>query len=458
MSDLFGSLTSAARALEAQRYGLDVVGQNMANVNTPGYARRVVDLRSVPGSAGSPGGGVDVVGVRALRDRMLEQRLVQEVPAEQRETAMARTLSGVEAALGQPGTSIDADLQQFFDAFASLAEAPTSSVTRNDVLVRGAGLATSFNRMAANLDEARLDADRQVRAAVDDINTVVSRIATLNRSISTAQTKEAVLPARDEQAQLVRRLSELADVHVVEQTGGEITVTLRDGQPLVVGETVSALGVTSTPPAGLAAITLRGASVTGTITGGTLGGLLAVRDVNIPAYQGRLDALAFGVAQQVNAVHQTGFDQTGAPGGVFFTAPGAVAGAAAAMAVAPAVAADARKIAAAGVAQEGDNTVARSVAGLAQARVLDGNTATFTDAWADLVYRVGRDTRTATENGASRGQIVRQVDALRDQVSGISLDEEATNMLKFQRAYEANARFFRAVDDALTMLMSTLAR
>src|SRR5688572_31222269 len=97
MSDLFTSLTSASRALDAQRYGLDVTGQNIANVNTPGYSRRTIDLIPVaPEAPGTAGRGVDVVGIRALRDRLLEARLSNEVPAQTREAAMAEALAVVE--------------------------------------------------------------------------------------------------------------------------------------------------------------------------------------------------------------------------------------------------------------------------------------------------------------------------------------------------------------------------
>jgi flagellar hook-associated protein 1 FlgK len=185
--------------------------------------------------------------------------------------------------------------------------------------------------------------------------------------------------------------------------------------------------------------------VTAEITGGRLGGLLQVRDVNIPDYLGRLDTLAAELVSEVNALHSAGFDLNGATGQTFFgysTAPVGTIGAARFIQLDPALAADASRVAAAGVAEAGDNTTARALAALRDARVLDGNTATLSDGWSRLVYRVGRDTQAAADEQTSREEIVKQVDFMRDQVSGISLDEEAMWMLKFQRAYEANARFF----------------
>ena len=459
MSNLFTSLTSASRALEAQRYGLDVTGQNIANVNTPGYSRRTIDLAALaPDGTGSAGRGVSVVGVRAQRDRLLEARLQQEVPAQHREIAMAGALSVVEAALGTPGSSIDKSLQNFYDAYGRLAESPVSATVRQDVLLQAGSLAESFRDMAMRFDSARRDVDRQVRGATDEVNSLVEQIRAMNVSIAGSPSLESSLHLRDDQAQLVRQLSEIVDLQVLERSEGGVDITIGNGRALVVGNTAYSVTVTNTPPTGYAALSANGTAVTSEITGGRLGGLLQVRDVTVPDYQARLDDVAFGVATQINAIHTAGFDQSGAAAGDLFalsTAPGpGSTGAAAALIVDAAVAADARLIAAAGVANGGDNSAARAMAVLREQPVLNGGTTTLSDAWGQLVYRVARDTKSATDESNSRKEIVRQVDALRDQVSGVSLDEEAMNLLKFQRAYEANARFFSMVDETIGVLMN----
>jgi flagellar hook-associated protein 1 FlgK len=131
-----------------------------------------------------------------------------------------------------------------------------------------------------------------------------------------------------------------------------------------------------------------------------------------------------------------------------------VTGAAAGMTVRPVLAADSRLVSAGATAEAGNNDIARRVAALRQQTVMNGGTATLAEGWGQIVYRVGRDTKSATDERNSRQEIVRQVDALRDAVSGISLDEEAMNLLKFQRAYEANARFFQVIDSTLETLLS----
>src|ERR1700704_2549597 len=111
MADLLSTLSLASRSLEAQHRGIEATGQNIANVNTPGYSRRVVDLQPLaPTDPSSAGRGVEATNIRAMRDLLLERRLQQELPSEQREGAVAETLAIAEAAIGQPGKSIDARL------------------------------------------------------------------------------------------------------------------------------------------------------------------------------------------------------------------------------------------------------------------------------------------------------------------------------------------------------------
>jgi flagellar hook-associated protein 1 FlgK len=457
MSDLFSSLSMASRALDAQRSGMDVVGQNIANVNTAGYTRRVIDIATIaPLNSASAERGAEVVSVRALRDRLLDRRLLQDLPFEQREAAMLSSLSLVQGALGEPGMSLDASLESFFNAFANLAEDPASAVMRDQVQIQGDALAATFRSIAGRFEAERRDTDRQIGAVVEGINSLASRIAVLNRTLSTAS-PEAALGVRDEQALLIRNLSELVDLQVIEHENGTTDIAIASGRALVVGENAYALDATARPIDGYLELRANGAVVTGQIAGGRLGGLLAVRDVMIPDYQSRLDVLAFETAAQVNALHSAGYDLDGVLGGDFFafsSPPSGTTGAAAAMTIAAGIAADPGTIAAAGIAEAGDNQNARAIAALRNAQVIEGGTATLDQGWGQLVYRIGSDTKVAKDEQRTRQEMVRQLDGLRDQVSGVSLDEEAMHLLKFQRAYEAIARFFRSVDQSLDTLMS----
>jgi flagellar hook-associated protein 1 len=463
MSGLLGMLSSTARALDAQRYGLDVVGQNIANVNTPGYARRVALLRELAvADRTRAGDGVEAAGVRTMRDRLIDRRLREELQAEGRHAAMADMLSIVEVALGRPGASIDKSLSDFFDAFSTLAESPLSSTARQQVVLRGESLASAFRDISQRFDAALRDADARVRATVGAVNDLAQRVAALNASLSRAApaTGEG-LHLRDEVNRTVTALSALIDVSTIERPDGGFDVTFGSGRPLVTGSHVHQMGTTDRAVTGVADITSGGIEVTRELTGGRLGGWLQVRDTNLPAYVASLDQLAYGVAQHVNAAHQAGFDLSGAAGLPFFTPPGTVAGAARALALTPPLAAAGGEgliAASTDPGSAGNNVNARALAALRDARLLAGGTATMHDAWAGMIYSVGRDTAAARDEQRSRGEVVQQVLTLQDSVSGVSLDEEASDMLRFQRAYEANARFFRAIDDALDTLMRMVAR
>jgi flagellar hook-associated protein 1 FlgK len=325
------------------------------------------------------------------------------------------------------------------------------------VLNQAQQLVRAFQEGASRLTDGLHAADMRARQTVSEINALASQIAALNRAYGSTGPAQQSLHLQDQQAALVRRLSELVDVDVLERAQGGLDITFGQGRALVIGEEAYAIAATSTPPSGLAQMLAGGRNVTAEIVGGRLGGVLAARDGAIPDYMNRLDEIAFEVVSQVNTLHAAGFDQLGVAGGDFFafsTPPTGVTGAARAMRVDTAVAGDARLIAAASVALAGDNGNARAIANLRDAQVLSSNTATLIEGWSQLVYRVGRDVRLARDERDSRGEIVRQVEALRDAVSGVSLDEEAASLMKFQRAYEANAKYFTVIDETLATLLS----
>ncbi len=448
MAGLLSSLSMAARSLAAQEYGLNVTGQNIANLNTEGYARRTPRFSEVPPPAG---GGVRADGARAERDALLDARIRQEYPSEQQQGAMAESLAVIETSLGSVGQSIDGALTSFFNGFAALSHDPTSPVVRDGVVLQGQLLARSFNDMATRLNDARQSADARIRGGIDQINSLASQIAQLNASIGSANGAD-VEALRDELDVALKTLAGVADVSVLQRQDGGVDVTIGTGRALVVGSTQYTVG-TGNAGGGLTSITIGGVDITGEIRRGEIGGLLRVRDTLVPQYQASLDTLAFNVAQQVNAVHQAGYGLTGATGQAFFAPLASSAGAAAALRVDAAVAADSRLVAASATGTAGNNQAATSLANLRDARVLNGGTATMSDVWSQLVYHVGSDTLTAKAQQQSGHQVVEQLTTLRDQVSGVSLDEEAAAMMRFQRAYEANARYFTTVDQTISTLM-----
>lgn len=455
MSDLLSTLSMAARALEAQRFGLDVTGQNIANVNTPGYARRAAELASLPPTdAQNAGRGVEVTGVRSYRDALIERRVRNDLSARDFYSASASVLAQVEASVGLPGQSIDADMLRFFDAFSRLAEDPTSTGARQVVSSEGQSLASGFNGLATDLEGARREADSFIRHEVDAINELAERIALLNAEMSSVASDNDPLHERDQVVEAIRELSEHIDVVVIQRSDGRaLDVYIGNGRPLVVSDNSFSLSAVSVGPGGFADIEHEGVSVAGELSGGRLAGYLQVRDSEIPGYLGMLDQLAFTIAAEVNTLHDAGYDLNGNDAGNFFTPIGPVSGAASALTVDPTIVADLSVIAAAGVPEAGDNQVARAISDLRDQRVLNGGTSTLDDGWGQLVFQVGSDTATANIELAGRAEAARQSQAAWDAVSAVSLDEEALQITRFQAAYEANAVMFRTINDTIDTLM-----
>lgn len=454
MSDLFSTLSMAARALEAQRFGLDVAGHNIANVNTPGYARRTAELSALPPTQSQRAGrGVAIEGVHAVRDVLLERRVRGDLSARDFYSASSSVLAQVEAAVGLPGQSIDGEMLRLFDAFARLAEDPTSTAARLQVLSEGESLATSFQSMAAEFDRSQRESDRYVREEVEAVNELAQRIALLNRDMANVPADREPLHEHDQLVDAIRELSEHLDVVVIGRGDDRaFDVYFGNGRPLVVGDTAFSLSAVSLGPSGIADIEHQGLSVTGEISEGSLGGYLHVRDVQIPGYSARLDQLAYTLTAEVNVLHDAGFDLNGSDAGNFFTPIGAVAGAASALTVDPTLAGDVSLLAAAAVPLPGDNQVARQISDLRDQRVV-GGTATFDDAWGQIAFLVGSDAATANLELEGRSEAARQSLAAWDSVSAVSLDEEAFQITRFQAAYEANAVLFRTVNDTIDTLM-----
>ena len=364
---------------------------------------------------------------------------------------MSESLSQVEAALSSTGNLVDAGLTKFFSAFSQLSQDPTSGVARQQVTVQGQELANTFNEVATRLSAAKRDTDVQVKSSVDQINALATQIASLNAAIGgVSQTAGEAL--RDKLGVALSSLSQLVDIGVVPRSNGGADVSIGNGRALVIGASSYQLGVAAAAGSGLTDLTSGGVVITNEVKGGRVGGLLQVRDTQLPGYVSRLDQLAYDLATSVNTAHQAGFDLNGNPGGDFFAPLASAAGAASALKMSAAVSANGNLVAAAGTTNAGDNQAARAITNL-QRTPLGAGTTNPVDTWGALIYRVGTDSQTASSNKSERDEIVNQLQTLRDQVSGVSLDEEAGNLQKFQRAYEANARYFSAIQTSLDVLM-----
>lgn len=453
MSGLFDSLSVVSNSLNAQRLGMDLVGQNLANVNTPGYSKRTVALAEVPSTdANSAGRGVTVSEIRSTRDGLIAGRLTQEQPGMSMDSTVGDALSVAESSLGQSGSSLDAALQQFFSAFSSLAENPSSPELRDGVARQSQSLVQMFHDISDRLATVGADADHAIAGSVDEVNRLSTQVAQYNAAIMTANGRDvsSMVDARDVALQ---NLAKLADINTAQRSDGAIDVAIGRGRALVIGGDTLALSTADEAATGHTLVMLGGDDISADIHSGKIAGQMAVRDHYIPDYLSKLDSLAYDFGSAVNDLHTSGTDANGNAGEDFFGLPGAAAGAASSISINADILADPQLIAASSTGAVGDNGVARQIASLRDARVLNGGTATAANVWGNLVYAIGADVASATASKNGRQAVVDQLSRLRDAGAGVNIDEEAASLMKFQRAYEANARFFSSVDKSIDILM-----
>ncbi len=454
MSSLFAGLHLGNRALQTNQLALEVTQRNIANASTPYYSRQRVNL--IPGEpvgwkGAAPGGGVLAASVDAFRDRFIDYRITQELQGRGENEAVLSALSQVEPFLNEGSSpGLETALSDFFASFSALSNAPEDMSLRRQVLVRAQELAREFKRVYEGLQSIQSSADRTIVDTVGEINSLTSRIAELNARITQAQNLDSheEFTLRDQRQELLDRLSELVDTSYYETESGAITVATVRGTILVVEDRQYAMTAVLEPGTSYTQLMAGGQNITSMIESGKLGGLLKVRDFIIPNYLARLDDMAAALVSRVNVQHSLGADLTGAPGGDFFmplvpVTPGSTAGAARSISIA--ITDPSRLAAAEAAAGPGSNANALSLAAVKE-ELLVGGVATIQQAYSQLVFAAGSDSRTARAAVETQGHVLLQLQNQRDSLSGVSLDEEAVNVIRYQRAYEASARFISVLN------------
>lgn len=446
-------LNSAMRALFAQQQAMDAVAHNVANVNTPGYSRQRVRLAQAgPAAASGVGGGVEFRGVERLRDRFVDIQTRTETGTAHDFQARANSLAGVEATLGGsgPGSLQDA-MEQFFNAWRDLANAPEQSATRAGVVQAGQAFALTAGRIARSLSALRSDADSRIANAVAEVNSVAGRLAALNGQIlETRATGSPASDLTDERDLMLDRLSQLVDVHTVENDAGNVDVFV-SGRSLVTGLRAEQIDLVRDPADGnLYDLQWREDGGQVLVRSGEMSGLFHQRDVDLPDRIASLDVLAGQIASDVNAAHAAGYALDGATTGTaFFTGTTA-----ATLNVDAAIVADPGLVAAATTAGSvGDGRNALVVAGLQQALSMNGGTEDYSAYLNGVVTSVGVATRDAGWLVGSQELRLQHLESVRQAASGVNLDEEMVSMVQYQRGYEAAARMIRAIDDMLDNLL-----
>lgn len=443
-------------ALQTFRKGLDIAGYNVANANTPGFSRRRVDLEqmvAVSGSGRSIGMGVEVSSVRRVRDPFLDFAVRREMSRMGRDDARAEILGALEPMLGEvDSATLRNSLSDFFDTLESLSVQPDDMAVRENVVASARNVAGTIRRMDRYFVENQQQADQRLGAAVEEANALLDQIGSLNQKVASVESDgEEASSLRDERDKLVDQLGQLVQVRSVESEDGQISLYLEStGDTLLSRTTSHGLGVTYDAD-GYRHVTVSRSGETIDLTeklrAGKIGGYLKAREDDLAGYREQLDTLASNLITEFNAVHQAGFDLNGDAGQALFEPDPPGPNPAAAIRVNAAIENDAALIAAASAPGEaGNNGNALGLLDLRDKNLAGLSNVSLTDYSADLIAAVGSDHSSVTASQEASRTIVESLEDKRQSVSGVSLDEEAANLAKWQQSFDAAARYLRTVN------------
>lgn len=463
--NLFGYFDLGRRAIAAFNLGAQIAGDNIANAATPGYARRRAEL--VPGRlVAVPGGwldqGVDIARIARMEDRFLQSAIERETGGLGFSEERLRGLQMVESAFGEvDGRGIASALADFRSAFEQLAAEPESAALRRGAVSAAGTLARSLRETRGRLEAQRRLLDGSVLDTVDRANGLARELALLNRQLFEAEADGSVAaPLRDRRARVVEELASLTGGWAVSAPGGRVSFELPSGVTLVAGDNALPLGTARAADGTVLVLSgADGSDATGRLRGGKLGALLDVRDQAIPRSLAELDALAADLIARANALTTSASDLQGNPGAALFEPdPPPASGAAAAIRVSAAIEGDPALLAVSANGAPGDGTVAISIA-----RIVDTASAALggkspQDFFADGIASIGNEVATADVAAAVSRELVEGLAARRDAVSGVSLDEEALELLRNQRSLEAASKFLRVLDEMTATVIGLLQR
>jgi len=459
MPSPFQGIETASRALRAFQRTLDTTGHNIANVNTPGYSRQVVSLRATPAGTEyanrliSIGSGVNVSTINRIRDSMLESRRQEAYSQQGQSEGSLNNLEKVQSMfLDVQGKGISSSIDTFFNSWSALGSNPTSSANLLQVQSAGRDLASRISSTYGQLQSQSASQDDQINQALTDIQSLASKVGELNTQIRKEMAQGGspndLYDLRDS---AIADLSKLVNVDTSLASDGTVSVfvgsfTLVDQ----VGAKTFPTSFSSTSS------TVSDSVAAWPITSGKLKGLFD--NVNQTAsYMSQLDNLANSLRTQVNSIHMAGYNSSGATGVQFFNDAIPQTGASD-FALSAAVDSSPANIAIGNSTAAGDGSAAMALSALRDTKITSLGNRTVGNFYGDLVSGVGRDVNVAKNNVDTAYALSEQIDAQVQEISGVSLDDEMSDMLKFQRSYQAAAKVLNTMDQMMGDLINMLNR
>jgi flagellar hook-associated protein 1 FlgK len=459
MGTINGALNLITGALDANQNALNITSNNVANASNQTYTREVPNwVENQPAYINNleVGTGASVTGGVSQRDRVLNQRLDQQQQLGSSSTALLgalTTLQGIFAPASGTSTTgdIGTDITNFFDSYTQLESSPASNALRQQVLSSATTLASAISGAATSLNAQQASIDQSTLTVVQQVNALTTSLAKVNQQIQSTSPNQDAGILEDQRQSDLSQLSQLIGINQVTTEGNGLSVTTTSGQ-LLVSEGQS-IPLTTGYVNGVTHFFAGTTDITASVAtgGGQLGGLVTARDQSIPTTLASLDQLAYSISTQVNTVNNAVTDLDGDNGnaGNIFNAPTQVAGSAAALTV---TLTDPNKIAAAGLGLgTGDDSNAVTAASLATQTFVGGLTPS--DFYSNLVSTLGASVSQTTTDNTALTASVTQLQTQVNSLSGVSLNDEASNLEQFQRSYQAASQVFSILN---TLMASAL--
>jgi len=457
-------LNTARDAMAAQTFGLTVTGQNVSNVNTPGYVRRTAQLETRD-MGDKAYGSVHVAGLQRVADRFVEQRHLALTGASAEASTRDQLLSQTEALFNDfEGTGLSGSLNALFSSFSGLSASPSDLTTRATVLGRAQSFADQVRSSSDQMQNMRTDLFSQARELTGQINSKLDSVAQLSGRINQARAAgEEPADLEDKRDAELLELSQLVEIHTYTDGNGQLVVQ-GPGMTLIQPDSARHLSVDIGSDGSLRSLAEtaggKGSDITKFLSARQLSGVLTVRDHDIVEMQSELDEFAFHVASQINSVHAAGFGLDGGSGRNLFALSATADGAAGSLALSADVLDHPEFLAASNNASQlpGNGSQATSLAQLGSTPIAALGNLDPGQAYAKLVGGVGQRKADSAATLSTREAMTAQVEVVRQSISGVSLDEEMVSLSKYQRAFEAASRVFTTADQLLEDLINTLGR
>lgn len=452
---LTADLNVALSSLMANTQAMDVTTTNIANQNTPGYARRVVVLEeSEPSGLRGATTGVHVQTIQSIRDAVVDMAINANTSNENAASTLSSALGSVQTLFSDTASgSVAASIDNFFGALQQLSTSPTDTALRTNALTEASNVASSFQTTYAEIAQSRTQADRSVVQATSTANSLLKQIAVTNAEIATAsQMGQADNAGQDQLASLLTQLSAIMNFQTVNSSDG-LTLTTTEGIPLVVGGKAYAL-TNQLNSNGYNQVLAGGTDITSTISGGRLGGYIEARDQSLASLASQLNQFASQFATAVNNVQTAGTDLNGDSGAALFSyatvSPTDPTGAASSIKVA--LTSGAQIAASASGGAGGDNSNLMQMIALQNQGIINGNTPTT--AFSNMTFEVGNTIAQANYSSTASSNIITQLKNQQGAIEGVSLDEETSNLLLYQRSYQSAAKVISVIDNLMLVLLN----